>query len=1331
MSDKPPRDYYTRGLLAEFDFRTNNRSGRASNLSDPESLRRAYSFFDTYGTMESRDLVSSRTGNQLAGDQVIISHDFATFPEWSMSGRGKTLPFNDPKFDVYLKYMGQQVRVSSEQQVSASLRSLVGDIAGYANLTKFFSGCGLQSHLLEFTVFVTKDNSRSNFNITPFRAHANDVRSRFYGVMNKTSNCVMKAIYHRTAYYYEDNTTKRPSMWNGDVKKGLTKHEPGYDAAAVKALKDDPTFRRVRTGYESFLREFDYSPINHPGFDIRDLIRLADYIEAGICIWTIVGGRPWCRLDTRNYQYHSARRMRVYHFYMSNTQHLELMESQSSEDLRMEFNRLTKLDGAVYRDFVDTKKHKTVYLDDAGMEGLVSGKTKHLHTMSILREKKLPVSEQRAAVERGELYRDYILMDGNNIYKHVSVKELLQGLAETDTDEYVYYSKHPGDYLYVTNIKDIDYVKLKRVYKERNFMGLKQQEDPRLYMAATLSDSTVGHVLYGDTLTTDDDIYSYDGHKWYATEMNEFPYFHGYPLRSNWHEYDGVKATVDLQNFSVPKRNFIGNAPGDTPFTFGYGKYAIFQMESIDLSACSDNARAHFQRDKIFGPVTEGCVQFLTSPIVHFLQEQGAVWRANRVWVCYAVSPHWCPDVGLWEDIKENKSYQPIIGKFMSGSNNIEERTYIAPDLETAKELTFWYSQRFLTQLENTECPDLEAGKRVLRRDIDPSTIMGDYDMVLRCAGSYLTRGGDYTALQTKTEALPDDYEFPDTDTSVQGNAVRVVPEEDSPYRVRVVEDMNGFNTGYQHISGAIHAYCFIRLYSAILQIPASEVVGVSVDCIKTKSDCREYLGEMYSEEFKNGCFKSEPVFKYSHPVYLTRLLSGHEYPAHYLEGIYSKSLVSVPKWNAYKDGLAQFNIVTGPAGSGKTTRHFMDFGSDDIEKDYRLDTSKVVYMTLTNYLSIEMGKKLGVRAYTSYKGMNRTVGDGGHFVDPSDRYNKCLNWSQMVDLNKMKGKHTVFLDEVTMQEPDKVLDMIRVCYAYGLQLFVTGDVSKDGTLYQLGPINGGAAGLFNALQKAKLELDIEYNWIKPMGLFRQATDKELGVLLGTIRAIPVDYGNVFMNPYNGRPWTMLETSPLFEHIDLDEMLKRFVIGKDMAVNPVHKYLSFVTYRLFKERVDGDTQIPMRCNLDKPERVSSASEFMKGFVPLLDDGSMDPAYETISKGMTRLVYSSELASVKDKLMTHGFPYDKRNDINPMMAVTVHNLQGLTISDDSVLYVCYSDGGALEWGVDRGDPRLVYVAASRVRHRQQLVLVKLPNIEPFKDYQRRPKRQRPWGMVRVP
>jgi hypothetical protein len=116
---------------------------------------------------------------------------------------------------------------------------------------------------------------------------------------------------------------------------------------------------------------------------------------------------------------------------------------------------------------------------------------------------------------------------------------------------------------------------------------------------------------------------------------------------------------------------------------------------------------------------------------------------------------------------------------------------------------------------------------------------------------------------------------------------------------------------------------------------------------------------------------------------------------------------------------------------------------------------------------------------------------------------------------------------------------------------------------------------------------------------------------------------------------------------------------------------------------------------------------MKGFVPKTSDGELDPIYPMVVKGMTRTATSDELRKIAGVHMKHGFPYHNANDVNPMMAVTVHNLQGLTIDDGAVLYLCYEDNGEAEWSGNL-DPRLTYVAASRVRRRQQLVLVKVPN-----------------------
>ena len=294
-----------------------------------------------------------------------------------------------------------------------------------------------------------------------------------------------------------------------------------------------------------------------------------------------------------------------------------------------------------------------------------------------------------------------------------------------------------------------------------------------------------------------------------------------------------------------------------------------------------------------------------------------------------------------------------------------------------------------------------------------------------------------------------------------------------------------------------------------------------------------------------------------------------------------------------------------------------------------------------------------------------------------------------------MKGKHTVFLDEVSMQDPALLRDAIEVCHAYGVQLFITGDISSDGKLYQLGPVSGSREAMFKALTDTAAELGIEYNWMAPMGLFRQDNDKPLGDFLTELREMEEP----------GDSWDSLFESELFEHIDLSEMMARFDLGKDTVVNPLHCHLHRVTGELMTHVVKEESLIPVRCNVNKPVKLEEADDFMRAFLPLDDSGNADTAYDLITKGMTQYCTRAALKSAGAKYMRSDELYDKTNEINPMMGVTVHNLQGLTVPDDSKLYLVYYGDGS-EW-YDGMDPRFVYVAGSRVRRRQQLIIVHLP------------------------
>ena len=94
-------------------------------------------------------------------------------------------------------------------------------------------------------------------------------------------------------------------------------------------------------------------------------------------------------------------------------------------------------------------------------------------------------------------------------------------------------------------------------------------------------------------------------------------------------------------------------------------------------------------------------------------------------------------------------------------------------------------------------------------------------------------------------------------------------------------------------------------------------------------------------------------------------------------------------------------------------------------------------------------------------------------------------------------------------------------------------------------------------------------------------------------------------------------------------------------------------------------------------------------------------------------------------MSKKFPYagasSCSNEVNPMIGVTVFNLQGLTLDEDATIYIHTESPGFAEW-IDDKQPKLAYVAASRARRRGQIVLVTGRSNRPREDSNRSQRRR---------
>ena len=1128
---------------------------------------------------------------------------------------------------------------------------------------------------------------------------------RVWGYLgNKLLNCVTKDMVDMVTYYTPEGK-ERKYMWDSETGDKLPTDSglPGYDQSAMTKLFRDASYRTIKKGIEQYMDKRGVKPHEDFGFEPRDLCELASLCNCRIVVWIESGNFRVCRHDSDDLvSYEGSRDNRyVFNFSMMSDQHLEILpiECISSGDSR---NLISQRVSPV-------RSFEVVYLDDDEFEyiltreGEKSESDRRLYTLCkcVHDRVKKTIGFPESAINHK--YSGWILTSGEKVFKHVSLKEWTEDLEQSGV-----MSKSQA--ATALSMSDVHSHRLRCLYKENNIGPIRQNATPRLYHAVKWADMQFGHMQ--EPMPEGSTMYEYDGRKWYLTDFSsmseeEFPYFHGIPFSDCWSEYAGHFKDVHF----VPGVGFkervtmIGNHPGDRPFTFEYGsKYAIFQIDEIDLSGVSDSLKRHLERDGLFtgfDPVKD--VIMLPSPVVHFLQDIGVVWRASRVWVCYGCGRHWVPEGeskdALIEEMKSSKTYPVVVGKLMCGRNPIQNVTYIAPDPDTAVSLQYFYSTQFSQGRlanEHRTSPDIifEGEEREydsdtdLREDTDPDTIihsdMGGF--IGTSFPSYsLVKNGGYIIPTVKSDEW----------------------DGKCPFYVETFQSTYNWARTYAHISGAQHAMCFVRLYQAVSKIDPSKVVGFSLDSIRTSEDVSESLVGMFGPG--PGFFKPVQTKPYKCPLRRTGpMLSDLYTPRSDFIGI-NKPDPESPMWNAYKNSLGQFNIVTGKAGSGKTTRHLKKFGHGDA--DFRLP-GNTVYMTMTNHLAHHVQTDLGVVSYTSFKGFNRRLHDEDTYVDPNRRFEygahlQSGNCKQGDNVSKLKGFHTVILDEVSMIDPSKILDIVEVCKCYHVQLLIVGDLDRS-RFYQLSPVNHTQDDFFRVIQESETDLGVSFNWIEPMNVFRQTGDPELARLLDTLRESD-----------GASAWKTLYESPIIRHITYDEMLTEFRPSKDLVAQPWHRIIGKVTEDVLSVMGSGDL-LKLRGNFASPKSISGSH------TDILSRFKMADSDTKVFKGSVCSVTKAELEGLRGTpLMSKKFPYagasSCSNEVNPMIGVTVFNLQGLTLDEDATIYIHTESPGFAEW-IDDKQPKLAYVAASRARRRGQIVLVTGRSNRPREDSNRSQRRR---------
>lgn len=1107
-----------------------------------------------------------------------------------------------------------------------------------------------------------------------FMARQKGAWSKMWGLYGDTANCVIRQIGERITYWLPSGD-KRAYAWDGDRKLSIDPDSPEYRPDVALKLSKDKNLLRMRKALLQFKGDRQYDP-DIKGLDMRDVSDLAELLKARIMIWTVSRLFPILRWDANSHDGESNEQPYVFGFYLTSTRHLEMIEDEKMSDIVW--------NPRAVRDY-KPKELKIHYVDDHFFDRVMNGKPggytdDEIKVYTIRREcPRWPIPD---CVKDATRYASVILQEGCNVFKHELYKDYIEetlGLCHDD----------PGiDKRFLADVMchaDLHWKRLVEGYNQCNVRKIVQKDSPSLFAAVRFADKVVAHTMYDTPIGVD--LYEVDGRKWYLTDFSkttDFPYFHGYPMHHAWHEYNGRSTYSQWdrrQQKFVKIHSMIGNAYDyDRPFTFSYSKYAIFMVESLDLSGCTENFVSHMRRDKIFTDFdTENFVCVLPSPILHFLQDNGVRWRASYVWVCYGCEQDWVPNVdeqwrlAMREDMKKHKSYCICMGKLMSGRDPVFTTQYLVQDDETATDLV--EMNRTVYSLGPREDAPEPCDYAALY--VNPTSLIYAENSDVY-GTSTLTRATFKRGGYLICRKLPDGSDDPD-----------------APFYVKSVTDMWGYGSTMCHISGAQHAYAFVRLYQATIRLPPDSIAGFSLDSIKTLVDPAELLSDFIStSESSDGYFKP-PVKTTTKPGvrFNPRLLSDVYTRRGAFDGL-SKPDKDKPSWGAHQDMLGRYTIVTGPAGSGKTTRHFHKFDTDD-----RIDASRTCYCTLTNYLTAKMKRDLGCRmALTSYKTFNRRLNDDHSHRPARDRYERRNHNPAKCERMKVTSTcHTIFLDEVTMQDPRKVADAIEVCRQHHMQLILVGDFDEE-RFYQLGCVSNSGTDVSALMMKVfeKAESGTirpsKFSRIALEKVVRQQGDQQLTDLLCWLRNSSLDIA---------AQWRRVVDCGVFEKTSYGDAVNRFDASRDLFVCPCHDTITAITEDVYSRMGEEDV-LQIRGNFDAPYTTKpSDPQLVKDLAPFQDDPL---AY----KGAVARTTKGGLRQLQDtKFMSKGFPYHMQsgsgNQINPMIGTTVFTLQGLTIEQGCTLYLHSSAESGADWLNDT-QPKALYVALSRARIRSQVVIV---------------------------
>lgn len=333
--------------------------------------------------------------------------------------------------------------------------------------------------------------------------------------------------------------------------------------------------------------------------------------------------------------------------------------------------------------------------------------------------------------------------------------------------------------------------------------------------------------------------------------------------------------------------------------------------------------------------------------------------------------------------------------------------------------------------------------------------------------------------------------EFLDIKATNKNDKIKIYYDEKNNL-IKINEANNNIrNRG--HIASYLLSYAMLEILDKLMKIDYNDIIGIKTDCIILKKS----YDNLFTISSLGGDYKYEnKKFKDLRTYYdFINIKLNNDYDI--------SNNLTYDKLRYLK-----INMITGQAGSGKTSRFYKSFDNQD-------ERINGAFSFPSNILTSKFKNEgFDIKASTYHKFFNIQS------FDRANSSNKFIN---------------AFVDETTMISDIDMNKIIKYAYKNHINLFLIGDYNADTKIsYQLKPAVGETFLKYNFIESDIYKVNLTTN-------HRQGTDKEFTTYLNNCRG-----------KTNNQISIMAEKSNMFKYINYEDLLTNFT-SNDLIISPFNK----------------------------------------------------------------------------------------------------------------------------------------------------------------------------------